>query len=923
MQDVDRLYPPITETTSSRLKVDERHELRIEVCGNPAGIPVVFLHGGPGGGLNLSQARTFDPDAYRIVLFDQRGAGQSTPHASTADNTTAHLVADIEAIRAHLGIERWLVAGGSWGSCLALAYGEAHPDRCLGFRLHGIFLATPGEIDWWFQGSRALFPDHWEAFAGFVPEDERDRLLDAYHRRLNDPDPLVCETAAIRLRTFSASTQTFLPEPAHVARLNEPKAALSVARLFAHYCTNGAFLEPGQILADLDRIRHLPCEIVQGRYDIVTPVATAWTLHKAWPEARFTIVEQANHVATAKAPALGNALRDAADRLRDAIAASTGMTLSPPLDAYLTLPTAKSPAVSPDGERLAYLSDRSGFHQIWLRRLKGGTAKRAVWTDEPIGALSFSPKGGDLVFTSDRGGDERHQLWLLPTEGGEPVALTDAPGVVHLWGAWAPDGQRIAYSCNARDARHMDIMVMDVGTRAARCVYDGEGYREAVAFMDEGEALLVRDSRRSTTDQGLYRLDLRTGSYRAILPHEGKARYPVIKARKGTGGFYLITDQGSDFLRLGRLTPDEGAITWITPEQPYDIDAFAASPDGARIAYVRNVEGWSRIVLRDLSDGAEIELEGLPPGVATSLAWSPDGGTLVFALEGSSTPSDVWAYDVAAERVTNLTQESDADPARFAFVEPEVERTESFDGTTVPFLVYRPDTPPPPDGYPVLVVVHGGPEAQWTPIFRPDLQHILAQGVMVIAPNVRGSTGYGRAYMSMDDREQRMDSVADLKAIRLWLRDRAEVDDTRVGLFGRSYGGFMVLAALTEQPELWRVGVEFYGIANFLTLLQTTGPWRETLRAAEYGDRFADRAMLERFSPIHNADRIRVPLLIAHGLDDPRVPPGESEMIYSRLRGRGHPVDYLRIPHEGHGFARIENRQVVFGALARFLHRHL
>ncbi|WGF90441.1 prolyl aminopeptidase [Marinivivus vitaminiproducens] len=923
MQNGARLYPPITETRSSRLEVGGGHELRIEECGTPSGIPVVFLHGGPGGGLNLAQARTFDPEAYRIVLFDQRGAGLSTPHASTTDNTTAHLVADIEAIRRHLGIERWLVAGGSWGSCLALAYGEAHPERCLGFRLHGIFLAEPGEIDWWFQGSRTLFPDRWQAFADHVPEDERDRLLEAYHGLLSDPDPDVCEAAAIRLRTFSASTQTFLPEPAHIAKLTEPKAALSVARLFAHYCTQGAFLEPGQLLANIDRVRHLPCEIVQGRYDIVTPVATAWKLHEAWPEARFTLVDEANHAATLKAPALGNALRDAADRLRDAIAEGLGRPLSPPLDAYLRLPAAKSPAVSPDGEVVAYLSDVTGFHQVWMRPLGGGEAQRVVWTDEPVGALSFSPKNRDLVFTMDTGGDERHQLWLLPEAGDAPVALTNAPGVVHAWGAWAPDGKRIAYTCNARDARHMDVVVLDIATREARVVHQDEGYREAIAFMDGGKALLVRDSRRSMSDQDLHRLDLGTGAYTPILPQDGMARYPSLKARKGTGEFYLISDQGGDFLRLGLLSPESGEITWITPERAHDIDAFAPSPDGRHFAYVRNVEGWSRIAIRDVESGAETEVDGLPPGVTASLSWTPDGSALVFPREGSGMPSGISRYDVATNRATAVTQENDRIRARFGFVEPEVERVASFDGLDVPFLVYRPHTPPPASGYPALVVVHGGPEGQWTPSFRADLQYLLAQGILVVAPNVRGSTGYGRRYMSLDDREHRMDSVADLEAIRLWLRGQADVDDDRVGIYGRSYGGFMVLAALTEQPASWRVGVEFYGIANFLTLLQTTGPWREVLRAAEYGDRVADKAMLERFSPIHKADAIRAPLLIVHGMDDPRVPPGESEMIYSRLRGRGHPTEYLRIPHEGHGFARLENRLVVFEAVARFLRRYL
>lgn len=313
------LYPTAEPYRTHQLPVSDGHTLWIEESGNPQGIPVVVLHGGPGGGMSAGQRATFDPDAYRVILFDQRGCGRSTPHASLHANTTQALIADLETLRQHLGIERWLVAGGSWGSCLGLAYGQAHPDRCLGFRLHGIFMMQPTEVAWWFQDVRAIFPDHWEAFADFVTPEERHDLVHAYHRRLTGDDPALAQAAAISLRTFSARTQTLIPDEAHVARLTRPDAALAVSRLFTHYCVNGGFLPPGQLLRDVPRLRHLPAEIVQGRYDTVTPPITAWALHKAWPEARFTLVAAANHVSTAAAPDLNHALRAAADRLRDTL----------------------------------------------------------------------------------------------------------------------------------------------------------------------------------------------------------------------------------------------------------------------------------------------------------------------------------------------------------------------------------------------------------------------------------------------------------------------------------------------------------------------------------------------------------------------------------------------------------------------------
>ncbi|MFC7704441.1 prolyl aminopeptidase [Plastorhodobacter daqingensis] len=305
---------------SLRLPVTDGHDLHLERHGTPGALPTVVLHGGPGAGLSRTALQGFDPARHDIILFDQRGAGRSTPLAGIHGNTTAALVADLEVIRAHFGFRRWMVTGGSWGSCLGLAYAQAHPGRVLGLRLHGIFLGGAADIAWWFHGIRQVFPDHWERFAAFVPEAERGDLLTAYYRRLVSGDASVALAAAWELRSFSAHTQTLVPDAAHVANLLEsPEKYLPVARLFTHYCINRAFLAEGALLRGIDRIRHIPAEILQGRYDMVTPMASAWALHKAWPEARFEIVPLANHTSS---PDLLAALRAASDRLADRI----GMT---------------------------------------------------------------------------------------------------------------------------------------------------------------------------------------------------------------------------------------------------------------------------------------------------------------------------------------------------------------------------------------------------------------------------------------------------------------------------------------------------------------------------------------------------------------------------------------------------------------------
>lgn len=300
-----------------KLPRDNGHVLHVERHGTPGGIPTVILHGGPGGGLARGALASFDPARHDIILFDQRGCGQSVPLASLEANTTADLIGDIEAIRAHFGFEAWMVAGGSWGSCLALVYAQAHPERVLALRVHGIFLAGDEDVQWWFQGVRAVFPDHWEVFAGHVDEAERGDLAEAYYRRTTSPDPKTAEEAAWHLRNFSARTQTFEPDEAHIANLlSGPEKYLPVARLFTAYCRARGFLEPGQILRNIDRIRAIPAEIIQGRYDMVTPVQSAWALHKAWPEAGFTLVTLSNHTTS---PALLQALTEATTRLASRI----------------------------------------------------------------------------------------------------------------------------------------------------------------------------------------------------------------------------------------------------------------------------------------------------------------------------------------------------------------------------------------------------------------------------------------------------------------------------------------------------------------------------------------------------------------------------------------------------------------------------
>ncbi|MFN4098587.1 MAG: S9 family peptidase, partial [Pararhodobacter sp.] len=552
--------------------------------------------------------------------------------------------------------------------------------------------------------------------------------------------------------------------------------------------------------------------------------------------------------------------------------------------------------VSYDGALLACLSNASGTYQVWLRDLPHGASRQLTDMPERIGAIAFSPVSRDLVFTMDCGGDERHQLWLIAEAAGTPKALTQDPTTLHAWGCWSPDGRHIAYSCNARDKSVMDVMVMAPQTGVARCVAEGTGWCDVLAFTPDGQGLLVCGSDRGTMDQDLWLVDIETGTRRRLMGEgDGGGACAILSARFMPGGtdILVLCDRGDGFHAVQVLDPEGGTLTCVAQVPGQDIERFALATGAGALAFISNDRGYSRLYLRDRIDGPEREIALPAAGVVTSLRFLPDESGLVLSFEAAQCPAMVMHFELEAQRFRILAGAVLPDSTADALVAPEVVAFTSFDGTEVPAFVYRPRNAAL--NLPVLFIVHGGPEAQWRPGWRADLQHYLDCGIMVIAPNVRGSTGYGRAYHQMDDRELREDAVRDLCAMAGTVGAWPEVDETRIGVMGQSYGGYMVLAALALRPDLWKTGVDFYGVADFITLMRTTGPWRRTLRAAEYGAPETMAAFLAEISPVNHLARITAPLLLVHATEDPRVPMEQSEQVFAILRGLGHPVAFLRL----------------------------
>ena len=310
----EQLYPPIEPYQTGKLELDGRHTMYWEESGNPDGEPVVFLHGGPGAGATPAHRRFFDPGHYRIIIYDQRGAGRSEPSGELTDNTTPHLIADLETLRDRCAVDRWLLFGGSWGSTLALAYGEAHPDRCSGFILRGIFLGRAQEVEWFLYGMKMVFPENWREFVKLLSEEERGDILESFYRRLMDPDASVHMPAAQAWSRYEGACSALVPSPETVAAFGGASIAYALARIEVHYFRNDMYLAPNVLLNNIDRIRRLPSVIVQGRFDMVCPIANADELHTAWPEAEYVIVPNAGH--SAMEPGIRAALVCASERFK-------------------------------------------------------------------------------------------------------------------------------------------------------------------------------------------------------------------------------------------------------------------------------------------------------------------------------------------------------------------------------------------------------------------------------------------------------------------------------------------------------------------------------------------------------------------------------------------------------------------------------
>ncbi|HTW55061.1 MAG TPA: alpha/beta fold hydrolase [Thermoplasmata archaeon] len=582
------------------------------------------------------------------------------------------------------------------------------------------------------------------------------------------------------------------------------------------------------------------------------------------------------------------------------------------LRAYLEFPTCRAPRPSADGRSVYFLSNAPGHPTAFRVPVAGGPAERLLPGPERVGAVRPAPVGDRLIVATDAGGNERWALAARRPDGAVERAFTARPDRIHEGGAWRDD-RRFVYRSNERDERYFDLWEVDLGTEAAPRLVRREDARVGVLAADRDRLLAYR----ATTNIDRDLLLMTEDGERLLNPRTGEQA--VMDADLTPDGAVVATNPDREFCALVRY-PRSGGAPETLAAPAGDVEVVAADRTARRVAYVVNDRGYSRLFVREMDAAHDVEV-GLPePGVVESVGWVPGSEALVFDLNSARSGGRLCVAERAGGPIRVLAGPDRTLPA--PPVPPALRTARMSDGLEVPYWEYVPTAPPRA----TVVFVHGGPESQARPGFHALIQFWIAEGYRVVAPNVRGSLGYGRTYLHLDDVRKRMDAVRDLREVVAAVRAGdagGPWAGRRIGVFGGSYGGFMVLAALTTYPELFDAGVDVVGISNFVTFLERTGPWRRKVREDEYGSLANDREFLRSISPLHAADRIRAPLLVVHGANDPRVPLYEAEQIVAALEQRRVPVEFLKFDDEGHGLARRANQRLAYERAAAFFDRHL
>ncbi|MEH7275022.1 S9 family peptidase [Neobacillus vireti] len=587
------------------------------------------------------------------------------------------------------------------------------------------------------------------------------------------------------------------------------------------------------------------------------------------------------------------------------------------IDPFIHVRMVKSFEYDPTGKRISFISDFTGLPQIWELDRGDRWPAQTSFSMKGITFIKYIANTSDLIIGMDSDGDEKEQLYLLK-EGSEKIALTNSPEHLHLFGDSSPDGKWIAWSSNRRNQEFLDIYIQNLETLEIRLVFAANGTHLVEKWFPDGNSLLVKKAN-SPLDHDLGVFSLLTGEMDWITGHKGEASYKDFHFNKAGDHIYLLTNQESEFYGLAFIQIASKQLTWLEQGE-WDFENLVMNKDKDKLAFSMNEGGISKGYLVDL-ERTHLYTWDTPMGVIMNLRFSPDQQKVGFVLNGPAHPSDIWEVDIKTMKANRLTYISRAPILKEKLVEPELIAYPSFDHLEIPVFYYKPKHTTGKS--PLVVYIHGGPESQTRAVYSPFLQYFLNEGYAVAAPNIRGSTGYGKTYTHLDDGRKRMDAVKDIIFLVQWLKQTGEINPEKIAIVGGSYGGFMVLAAISHYPHLWAAGIDIVGMSSLRTFLKTTSPWRKKLREAEYGTIEKDGEFFDQIDPLNHADKIKAPLLVIHGVNDPRVSVQESEQIVEKLKARNHPVTFIRIEEEGHTMVKLKNKVDSYAKMAEFLQQYL
>ena len=581
-----------------------------------------------------------------------------------------------------------------------------------------------------------------------------------------------------------------------------------------------------------------------------------------------------------------------------------------------------------DGSQLLFASNMSGQFNLWRVPVEGGWPDQlTAFADETVRGAGVSPTDGRILLCADHDGDEFHQLYMLDADRGWPDKLTDEPQVQHYVGgaAWAPDGTKFAFAANARNPSDMEVWVREVGSGETRAVF-GEGmFSFPGQFSPDGSKLLTLDFR-NNSDTSIHLVDLETGETRELTPHDDETIFLSGPWAADGSGFYMLTDAESEFRGLAFYDLASDRYEWVE-EPTHDVDDVTASTDGRVLAWLVNDNGYDRLRLRDLETGSDLPEPDLPPGsrphltgAEPPLALSPDGSHAALILSTPRRPAEAWVVETATGKANPVTDSRMGGLYEDDLVDVELVSYPTFDGREIPAWLYRPEA----DGkVPVVLSIHGGPEAQEKPLYQPLYQYLLSRGIAVLATNIRGSTGYGKSYQRLVQRDWGGGDMQDWEHAVKWLRERDWVEPERIGVYGGSYGGFAVLTCVTRLPQYWAAAVDIFGPSNLVTFAKAVPPTWKRFIARFVGDPETEADFLMERSPITYVENVQAPLLVIQGATDPRVVKGESDQLVDKLQSLGREVEYVVFDDEGHGFTKRPNELKAYRLAAEWLEKHL